>query len=189
MSIRPCTPRDTVEVCEIINDGASAYRGNIPADCWHEPYMPLAALQREIDDGVVFWGWTKGGKLLGVMGIQDKGDVTLVRHAYVRTAYRRKGIGGRLLKHLKTLTRKPVLVGTWKAARWALQFYSQNGFRRVTEDEKDRLLRTYWTIPDRQVETSCVLADGPWFKAGPRSAGRAGDRTPTSDPSPPATWP
>jgi len=167
--IRTCDAHDTVEIGEVINDGAQAYKGNIPADCWHEPYMPLAALQRDIDAGVAFWAWEKNGKLLGVMGIQDVKDVTLIRHAYVRTDYRRRGIGTELLRHLKTLTRKPVLMGTWKAARWAVRFYNRHGFRLVMEEEKDRLLRDYWTIPERQVEASCVLADERWFKAGPRT--------------------
>lgn len=167
--IRVCDAHDTVEIGEVINDGAQAYQGNIPPDCWHDPYMPLAALQRDIDAGVVFWGWEKKGKLLGVMGLQDVKDVTLIRHAYVRTAFRRKGIGAQLLKHLKKLTTKPVLMGTWKAARWAVQFYGKHGYKLVTEDEKDRLLREYWTIPARQVETSCVLADERWFKARPRT--------------------
>lgn len=156
--IRQCTDDDLAAIHEIINDAAEAYRGVVPGDCWHEPYMSAEELQREIGAGVRFWGWDEGGELLGVMGIQDVQDVTLLRHAYVRTAARRRGIGGRLIKHLLSLADRPVLVGTWRAADWAVRFYAKHGFRLVSEEEKNRLLRRYWSIPDRQVETSVVLA-------------------------------
>jgi len=126
--------------------------------------MPREELAGEVAAGVVFWGYEDDGELLAVMGIQGVGDVTLIRHAYVRTRCRRRGIGGRLLAHLRTLTDKPVLMGTWLAATWAVSFYEKHGFRLVTEDEKNRLLRKYWSIPERQVETSVVLADGVWFE-------------------------
>ena len=161
--IRPCRDADFEAVFEIVNDAAQAYRGVIPADRWHEPYMPRQELRGEIDAGVAFWGCEEGGELLGVMGIQDVKDVTLIRHAYVRTARRREGIGGRLLAHLRTLTARPLLMGTWAAATWAVRFYEKHGFRRVTHEEKERLLRVYWSIPVRQVETSVVLADETWF--------------------------
>lgn len=160
--IRRCVENDTVVLHAIINDAAQAYKGHIPADRWHEPYMTMEHLRQELDAGVVFWGWEEGGRLIGVMGIQDVQEVTLIRHAYVRTAERGKGIGGKLLMHLKTLTRLPTLVGTWAAATWAVRFYEKHGFRLVTWEEKERLLRKYWSIPERQTETSVVLADAVW---------------------------
>lgn len=158
MTIRPCTSADLPQMFSIINDAAQAYKGIIPADRWHEPYMPMGELQGQIAEGIVFSGYEEHGVLLGVMGIQDKGDVTLIRHAYVRTAARRKGIGKKLLKHLETTTRKPVLIGTWTDARWAIGFYEKNGYRVQSRAETERLLRKYWTIPQRQIETSVVLA-------------------------------
>ena len=145
----------------IVNDAAQAYRGVIPADRWHEPYMPKEELLCEIRAGVVFWV-AEEARLLGVMGIQDVKDVTLIRHAYVRTAARRHGIGQALLEHLNRLTTRPVLIGTWKAATWAIRFYEKNGFRLLSDEEKNRLLRIYWTIPDRQVEESVVLVNSQW---------------------------
>ncbi len=147
---------------EIINDAAQAYKGVIPADCWHEPYMSLEKLQHEITAGVLFWGCEEQGQLLGVMGTQNVQEVTLIRHAYVRTSQRSKGIGSRLITHLKTLSDRPMLVGTWAAAIWAVRFYEQRGFKLVLREEKDRLLRKYWSIPERQTETSVVLADVRW---------------------------
>ena len=158
MTIRPCTAADLPQMFSIINDAAQAYKGIIPADRWHEPYMPMDELQGQIADGIVFSGCESGGKLLGVMGIQDKGDVTLIRHAYVKTSERRKGIGEKLLRHLEATTRKPVLIGTWADAAWAIRFYEKHGYRVVSRDETKRLLKKYWNIPDRQVETSVVLA-------------------------------
>jgi N-acetylglutamate synthase-like GNAT family acetyltransferase len=160
--IRPCDDTDFQAALEIINDGASAYRGVIPADRWHEPYMSGEALRAEIAAGVRFSGWEEQGQLLGVMGIQEVRDVTLIRHAYVRTAARRRGIGGQLLRHLLAGTSRPVLIGTWAAARWAIDFYERHGFEQVSPADKDRLLATYWNIPARQVETSVVLADARW---------------------------
>lgn len=157
--IRRCEKADIETIYSIVNDAAEAYRHKIPADCWHEPYMPLEYLRSEINDGVVFWGWEDDGKLIGVMGIQDVKDVTLIRHAYVRTLARGQGIGGRLLRHLYTLTDRPTMIGTWKAATWAIAFYAKHGFQLVTEEEKQRLLRTYWSIPERQITTSVVMVD------------------------------
>jgi len=162
--IRRCTEDDFETVYSIINDAATAYKGVIPADRWHEPYMPKEELRHEIDAGVLFWGYEEGGGLLGIMGIQDVQDVTLFRHAYVRTAMRNRGIGGRLLASLYDQTKRPVLIGTWAAADWAIRFYEKHGFRLVTADEKNRLLGKYWYIPERQTETSVVLADKKWFK-------------------------
>jgi N-acetylglutamate synthase-like GNAT family acetyltransferase len=143
----------------IINDAAQAYRGVIPEDCWHEPYMPKSELQHEIDDGVIFWGYEDEGVLIGVMGIQDKGDVDLIRHAYVKTDRRKQGVGTKLLHYLESRSVKPILIGTWTDATWAVRFYQKNGYHLLEKDEKNRLLRKYWSIPERQVETSVVLAD------------------------------
>ncbi len=162
--IRRCTEDDLETIYSIINDAAMAYKGVIPEDRWHEPYMPHEELRREIDAGVVFWGYEEGGELLGIMGIQDVQDVTLFRHAYVRTKMRCRGIGGRLLAFLYDRTNRPVLIGTWAAAVWAIRFYEKHGFRLVTADEKDRLLRKYWSIPKRQTEASVVLADKKWWE-------------------------
>lgn len=159
VAIRPLTDADFEAIHSIINDAARAYKGVIPGDRWHEPYMPREELRHEIESGVRFWGYEENGELLGVMGIQDVQDVTLVRHAYVRTASRRQGIGGTLLRELRKLAARPVLVGTWAAATWAIRFYERHGFRQVSEEEKNRLLARYWTIPDRQMETSVVLTD------------------------------
>lgn len=142
----------------IINEAAEAYRGVIPADRWHEPYMSEEYLRGEIDAGVCFSGFEADGELLGVMGIQDVRDVTLIRHAYVRTSAQRSGIGGRLLRRLLADATRPVLIGTWADADWAIEFYEKNDFRATGREETERLLRTYWDIPARQVETSVVLA-------------------------------
>jgi len=160
--IRRCTDADLAAILAIVNDAAQAYRGHIPADRWHEPYMPEEELRHELGAGVVFWGWEESGKLVGIMGLQDVADVTLIRHAYVATAARRTGIGGKLLAFLLDRTSRPVLIGTWAAATWAIRFYEQHGFRVVSLAEKERLLRKYWRIPDRQIETSVVLADPKW---------------------------
>jgi len=162
--IRKCLESDLHSIFKIINDSAEAYKGVIPEDRRHEPYMPLEELIREIDDGVIFWGLEHHGKLAGVMGIQDKRDVALIRHAYVQTKAQGMGIGTRLLKHLEGMTKKPILIGTWAAVSWAISFYEKNGYRLVSEEEKNRLLSNYWSIPDRQVETSVVLANKTWFK-------------------------
>lgn len=152
-------------ICEIINDAAQAYKGVIPADRWHEPYMSRDQLQQEIDASVNFWGWEEKGKLEGVMGIQDKSDVTLIRHAYVRSLRRNQGIGTKLLVFLESLTQNPLLIGTWAAATWAVSFYQKNGYRLVSTKEKDLLLKKYWTIPERQIETSVVLASAKWINS------------------------
>ncbi len=161
--IRPCTDNDFDDMLSIINDAAQAYKGRIPADRWKEPYMSREYLQHELHAGVRFWGYEEAGRLLGVMGIQEVQDVTLIRHAYVLTVERGRGIGGKLISHLRTLITRPALVGTWAAASWAIRFYERHGFRLVTWEEKERLLRKYWNIPERQTETSVVLADPLWF--------------------------
>lgn len=158
--IRPCNQQEFDEILTIINDGASAYRGIIPADRWSDPYMTHEELRHEIEDGVVFWAIEQDDALQGVMGVQDVLDVTLIRHAYVRTSKRRCGFGGRLLRHLQTLTKRPVLIGTWADASWAIHFYEKHGFRLAPAEEKDRLLHRYWKVPARQIETSVVLLRG-----------------------------
>ena len=126
--------------------------------------MSKAELQQELESGVVFWGFEGEDELVGVMGIQQVQDVTLIRHAYVRAINRNQGIGGQLLAHLRTLSDRPILIGTWAAAVWAIRFYEKHGFRLVSPEEKDRLLKQYWTISDRQIETSVVLAERNWFE-------------------------
>jgi N-acetylglutamate synthase-like GNAT family acetyltransferase len=160
--IRRSTEADFAAMLAIINDAAQAYRGVIPADRWHEPYMAAEELAKEIAAGIVFWVAEQDGRLLGVMGMQDKGDVALVRHAYVATATQRSGVGTKLLRHVQGLTDKPILIGTWAAASWAIDFYRRNGFTAVSQSDKDKLLRKYWSIPVRQIETSVVLADARW---------------------------
>jgi GNAT superfamily N-acetyltransferase len=145
------------DILEIVNDAARAYRGVIPADRWHEPYMPEEELRAEMAAGVAFWGFTQDGQLAGVMGLQHVADVALIRHAYTRTATRGRGVGGALLEHLKKEARAPLLVGTWKAATWAVRFYEKRGFTLTDEEEKTRLLMRYWRIPERQIEESVVL--------------------------------
>ena len=157
--IRQCSDDDFEMIYEIINDAALAYKGIIPKDRWKEPYMSREELRHEIDEGVVFWGYEEDGKLKGVMGIQDVQDVTLIRHAYVRTAEKNKGIGSKLMSHLRQMTDRPILIGTWADAVWAIWFYEKHGFRLVSTEEKNRLLKKYWRIPEQQVETSVVLAE------------------------------
>ncbi|WP_152393645.1 GNAT family N-acetyltransferase [Paenibacillus guangzhouensis] len=155
--IRQCTATDVDAMFQIINDAASAYKGIIPDDRYHEPYMALDELTREISDGVTFWGYEEDDHFIGVMGIQDKGDVSLIRHAYVRTNQRNSGVGTKLLSHLTRLTNKPILIGTWDSATWAIRFYEKNGFYLVSHEEKETLLQKYWNVPRRQIETSVVL--------------------------------
>jgi len=145
-------------VLEIVNAAAEAYRGVIPADRWHEPYMRAAELDAELAAGVRFWGYDAGGRLLGVMGIQAVRDVDLIRHAYVRPDEQGRGIGGALVAHLRRQSTRRVLVGTWAAAEWAVRFYERHGFALVPPERTAQLLATYWDIPRRQVETSVVLA-------------------------------
>lgn len=154
----------------IINDAAQAYRGVIPADRWREPYMPPDELENEIAEGITFWVAEEEGRLLGVMGIQDKGEVALVRHAYIVPSAQRKGVGTTLLHHVEGLADKPVLIGTWADASWAIGFYRRNGYTVVAERDKDSLLRRYWSIPQRQIETSVVLADKRWIEVQQRAA-------------------
>ena len=158
-AIRLCTSEDRERIFDIVNQAAQAYRETIPADRWHEPYMPMEELESEIADGVTFWGYEADGELVGVMGIQTVRDVDLIRHAYVLPGQQGRGVGGELIRHLQKIATRPMLVGTWADATWAIRFYERHGFELVTPAEKDRLLRTYWSIPERQIETSVVLAD------------------------------
>jgi len=165
IAIRKSSEDDFAAILAIINDAAKAYRGVIPADRWHEPYMPADELAREIGDGgIVFWVAEQEGRMEAVMGVQDKGDVTLVRHAYVVSGTQRKGLGTQLLRHVESIVDKPLLIGTWADASWANGFYQRNGFTLVEPEVKDRLLSKYWSIPARQIETSVVLASDRWLK-------------------------
>jgi len=166
--IRKSVEADSAAMLAIVNDAAQAYRGVIPPDRWRDPYMPADELEKEIADGVVFWVAEENGRPLAVMGIQDKGEVALIRHAYVTPSVQRKGVGTSLLRHVQGLTGKPVLIGTWADASWAIEFYRRNGFTVVPHTHKNSLLRRYWSIPARQVETSVVLADGRWMEAQQR---------------------
>jgi GNAT superfamily N-acetyltransferase len=161
-SIRVCRDDERGAILATVNAGAEAYRDVIPVDRWHEPYMAASELDAEIAAGVEFWGYESDGELVGVMGIQPLGDVDLIRHAYVRPTSQGRGIGGDLLVHLRGLSDRRILVGTWAAADWAIRFYARHGFEQVSPARKTELLRTYWTIPERQIETSVVLADPPY---------------------------
>ena len=158
MSIRPCRDGEREAILAIVNAAAEAYRGVIPPDRWHEPYMSSEELAREIDAGIEFWGYEEDGELVGVIGIQPLSDVDLIRHAYVSPSRQRGGIGGALLEHVSRAATRRILVGTWAAADWAISFYRRHGFELLSRERATELLRTYWTIPDRQIETSVVLA-------------------------------
>ncbi len=161
--IRQCDEHDFEAIYQVINDAAQAYKEIIPSDQWKEPYMPREELRHEVDAGVVFWGYEEPSSLIGVMGIQHVQDVTLIRHAYVLTVRQNSGIGTQLLTHLRKQTDHPMLIGTWAASSWAIRFYQNHGFDLVSSTEKEELLRRYWSIPQRQIETSVVLADQKWF--------------------------
>jgi GNAT superfamily N-acetyltransferase len=164
-SIRPCRDDERTAILAIVNTAAEAYRGVIPEDRWSEPYMDRRELDDEIAEGVVFWGYEADGALIGVMGIQPVDDVDLIRHAYVLPGSQRHGVGRALLLHLRRLTARRMLVGTWAAADWAIGFYRRNGFQLVSPELKTTLLKSYWSIPDRQIETSVVLANPPLEEA------------------------
>jgi GNAT superfamily N-acetyltransferase len=160
-NIRLCDERDLAAMLAIVNDAAVAYRGVIPADRWHDPYMPEAELRSEIAAGVEFWGLETEQGLIGVMGVQPVRDVDLIRHAYVRSDSQRLGVGAALIEHLSRRTQRRMLVGTWAAASWAIAFYQRHAFELVAPPRASALLRTYWTIPERQIDTSVVLANPP----------------------------
>jgi GNAT superfamily N-acetyltransferase len=164
-SIRLCRDHDREAIFAIVNAAAEAYRGVIPADRWHEPYMPQDELDGEIAAGVRFWGDEDGEVLVGIMGIQRVGEFDLIRHAYVSPEHQGRGVGTALLEHLAGSTARCILVGTWAAAEWAIRFYQRNGFELVSRERKTALLRSHWNIPERQVETSVVLARPP-YRAG-----------------------
>jgi len=161
--VRRSLETDSIAMLAIVNDAAHAYRGVIPTDRWRDPYMSPDELENEIAAGVIFWVAEEKQRLLGVMGIQDKGEVALVRHAYIAPSAQRKGMGTRLLHHVEGLSGKPVLVGTWADASWAIKFYRRNGYTVVSEKDRQSLLQKYWSIPQRQIETSIVLADSRWM--------------------------
>jgi len=161
LEVTRCRPDETGRILEIVNAAAEAYRGVIPSDRWHDPYMTGDELAAEIAAGVDFWGCRSGGNLVGIMGMQPVRDVILIRHAYVHPSRQRSGIGGVLLRRIREASDRRILVGTWAAADWAISFYERNGFRLVPRDRVAPLLRTYWTVPERQIETSVVLADPP----------------------------
>ena len=163
--IRPCRDDERDAILVIINSAAEAYRGVIPADRWHEPYMESRELEREIADGVRFWGYESDAELIGAMGVQPVHDIDLIRHAYVLPDRQRRGVGAALLRHLRGISARRLLVGTWAAADWAIRFYRRYGFELVSPERKTALLKTYWTIPDRQIETSVVLAHPPLDEA------------------------
>ena len=173
-AIRRCRADEAAAILAIVNSAAEAYRGVIPPDRWHEPYMDARELDAEIEAGVEFWGYEADGTLIGAMGIQPVGDVDLIRHAYVLPGNQRGGVGSALLEHLRARTEHRILVGTWAAAEWAIRFYERHGFELVSPRLKDTLLKTYWTIPERQIETSVVLADPPLTPSPGRA--RAGAR-------------
>jgi GNAT superfamily N-acetyltransferase len=157
--IRRCRDDERAAILGIINAAAEAYRGVIPADRWHEPYMSSDELDAELASGVTFWGYEQDGELVGVMGIQPVRDVDLIRHAYVLPGKQRHGVGGVLLAHLQGRSgQRRLLVGTWAAADWAIRFYKRHGFELVSPERKNELLKAYWTIPERQAEVSVVLA-------------------------------
>jgi GNAT superfamily N-acetyltransferase len=160
-TVRLCRDDERLTILAVVNAAAEAYRGAIPDDCWHEPYMPMAELQNEIAAGVQFWAYEADGELIGVMGIQPVRDVDLIRHAYVLPVHQGHGVGSALLQHLRRLSSRRILIGTWAAAEWAIRFYIQHGFELVSLERKIDLLKTYWTVPDRQIETSVVLANPP----------------------------
>jgi GNAT superfamily N-acetyltransferase len=161
-AIRPCRDDERDDILTIVNAAAEAYRGVIPADRWHEPYMPVDELEEEIAAGVAFWGYEAEEALIGVMGIQPVGDVDLIRHAYVLPGSQGRGVGGALIEHLMRSATRRVLVGTWAAAEWAIRFYRRHGFEPVGPERTAALLKRYWSIPDRQIETSIVLANPPF---------------------------
>jgi GNAT superfamily N-acetyltransferase len=158
MNVRPCRDDEREAILAIVNAAAEAYRGVIPADRWHEPYMSSEELAGEIDAGIEFWGYEEDGELVGVIGIQPLSDVDLIRHAYVSPGSQRKGVGGALLEYVSSAATRRILVGTWAAADWAISFYRRHGFELLSRESARELLRKYWTIPDRQIETSVVLA-------------------------------
>lgn len=162
-TIRPCREGERSVIYDIINSAAEAYRGVIPADRWHDPYMSTLELDSEISARVVFWAYESEGAIIGVMGIQRVRDVDLIRHAYVRPGSQRCGIGAALISHIRSLGSRQMLVGTWAAAAWAIAFYQRHGFALVSSEQKTVLLKTYWTIPERQIETSVVLANPPFL--------------------------
>ena len=156
--ITECTKKNISNILYVINDASLKYKGIIPNDCWHEPYMTKQKLISEFANGVRIFGYNKDNNLVGVMGIQELKDVTLIRHAYILTQYQGLGIGKSLLQHLfKIKTSSCLLVGTWRDATWAIQFYEKFGFVLHTKKQTAQLLKKYWDLPSKQIENSVVL--------------------------------
>jgi len=164
LDIARCMSDDLDEVLSVVNSAAMAFRDMIPADRWHYPYMPREEAVSEVADGVVFWCARLEDRIVGVMGLQSHGDADLIRHAYVRPELQGRGVGSSLLKHLESVAERPILLGTWRANTSAIRFYMRHGYGLVGEDYRERLLRAYWTIPERQIEESVVLASRAWFE-------------------------
>ncbi|MEX1993204.1 MAG: GNAT family N-acetyltransferase [Steroidobacteraceae bacterium] len=165
-TIRHCRADERPAMLAIVNAAAERYRSAIPADCWHEPYMPADQLERDIAAGVDFWGYEDDcNDLVGVMGVQRVRDVDLIRHAYVRPDQQGRGVGAALLRHLEGLSQRQILIGTWADAAWAIRFYQNHGYVLVAGEDTGQLLQTYWTISPRQVETSVVLAKPPMVQS------------------------
>jgi GNAT superfamily N-acetyltransferase len=160
-TVQICRDDDHAAILAIINSAAEAYRGVIPDDRWHEPYMSLREFNDAVEAGVTFWGYERNQALIGVMGIQAVGDVDLIRHAYVLPGNQRHGVGTALISHLRSLSKRWMLVGTWADATWAVAFYRRHGFELVSPNRRTELLKSYWEIPDRQIETSVVLESLP----------------------------
>lgn len=162
--IRPCIQSDFSTLLTLINVAAEAYRGVIPFNCWREPYMPASELEYEMSEGIEFSGFEMDNTLVGIMGLQEVKDVALIRHAYVSPSVQRQGIGSSLLANCCELTERPLLVGTWADAEWAIHFYQKHGFQIISPQEKNSLLSNYWRITERQIETSVVLGDPRWLR-------------------------
>jgi GNAT superfamily N-acetyltransferase len=156
-TLRGCGPEDTARILEIVNAAAVAYRGVVPAECLHDPYMPAEELRRDMEAGVSFLGCEVDGALMGVMGLQVVREVHLIRHAYVMPGAQGARIGALLIAELKRRSTRRLLVGTWAAAHWAIRFYERHGFGRVPSGQAAQLLSTYWNIPRDQAAMSVVL--------------------------------
>ena len=152
------TKSDNSKILYVINDAAAKYKGVIPDNCWHEPYMSDRELLNEFKDGVRMFGYVHNNQLIGVIGYQEIKDVVLIRHAYTLTTYQGKGKGSALLEFLLNKNQNSrLLIGTWKSAKWAIRFYEKFGFVLHAKDESALLLKKYWNIPSKQIENSVVL--------------------------------
>ena len=162
MILKSNIKKDFNSIYKIINEAAFAYKGIIPKDRWKEPYISKEELKIQINEGVEFWNYQNDNEIIGVMGIQFENKVTLIRHAYIKTFFQQKGIGSKLLIHLIEMVKTPVLIGTWADASWAINFYKKHGFKVLSNEQKNNLLNTYWKVPERQMQTSVILASKNW---------------------------